>query len=158
MEFQVYFENPKIISLGSQDQKDQLEITLSNDIVLALKDDAQGLPLDLSNYGNNLKISKGLPAQMEISLSSGEMVENMKDANTGMKFMVILNFGLSFLITFSLNFLWSMINCLQMIVYLPLFNITLPANVNTLFTILIEVATFDIIPESDKVSQYIFGF
>jgi hypothetical protein len=67
MEFQVYFENPKIISLGSQDQKDQLEITLSNDIVLALKDDAQGLPLDLSNYGNNLKISKGLPAQMEIS-------------------------------------------------------------------------------------------
>ena len=38
MEFQVYFENPKIISLGSQDQKDQLEITLSNDIVLALKD------------------------------------------------------------------------------------------------------------------------
>ena len=116
------------------------------------------MPLDLSNYGNNLKISKGLPAQMEISLSSGEMVDNMKNANSSMKFMVVLNFGLSFLITFSLNFLWSMINCLQMIVYLPLLNITLPANVNTLFTILIEVATFDIIPESDKVSQYIFGF
>ena len=62
MEFQVYFENPEIISLGSQDQKDQLEISLSNNLVLALKDDSQGLPLDLSNYNNNLKIRKGIPA------------------------------------------------------------------------------------------------
>lgn len=75
-----------------------------------------------------------------------------------MKFVVVMNFAFSFLVTLSLNFLWGMINCLQMIVYLPLFNITLPANVNTLFSILIEIATFDIIPESEQMNQSIFRF
>ena len=72
--------------------------------------------------------------------------------------MVVFNFAMSFFVAFSLNFLWSMINSLQMIVYLPLLNITLPANTNTLFSILIEVATFDVVPKSDEISKFVFNF
>lgn len=90
---------------------------------------------------------------MEISYASEQYVANSKRADGGMKCVVFLNFILSFLIAFSLNFLWSMINSLQMIVYLPLLNITLPASVNTLFSILIKVATFDIVPNADLIYQ-----
>lgn len=86
---------------------------------------------------------------MEISYASEQYVANAKRADGGMKCIVFLNVFLSFMIAFSLNFLWSMINSLQMIVYVPLLNLTLPANVNTLFSILIKVATFDVVPYTD---------
>lgn len=95
---------------------------------------------------------------MPISASSENFVENAKTADGGMKLIVVVNFAMSFLVAFSLNFLWSMINSLQMIVYLPLLNIILPANVNTLFAILIEVATFDVVPKSDEINKFVFKF
>ena len=62
MEYQVYFENPKMISMGSQENKDQMKIQLSLKLIESLKSrDSQNLPLDLSNYDHNLVISKGLP-------------------------------------------------------------------------------------------------
>ena len=95
---------------------------------------------------------------MEISAESLGFVQNAKTADGGMKLMVIFNFGMSFFMAFSLNFLWSMINSLQMIVYLPLLNITFPANANTIFKILISVATFDVVPFSDEISKFMFNF
>lgn len=95
---------------------------------------------------------------MPISSASENFVENAKTADGGMKLVVVFNFLMSFLVAFSLNFLWSMINSLQMIVYLPLLNIVLPANVSTLFGILIEVATFDVVPKSDEINKFLFSF
>ena len=39
MQFQVNFANPKIISMGSQESKDQLKITLSKSLIENLKSD-----------------------------------------------------------------------------------------------------------------------
>ena len=82
----------------------------------------------------------------------------METANGGIKSLVSLNFILSFLMSLSMSFLWSMINCLQMIVYLPLFNITFPAKLNSLMAILINVATFDIVPKIDEINEFVFNF
>ena len=43
-------------------------------------------------------------------------------------------------------------------VYLPLFNLTMPANVNAVMTILISVATFDMIPMVDEINGALFSF
>jgi len=51
-----------------------------------------------------------------------------------------------------------MINALQMIVFLPLYNITFPASVNQLFSVLIQFATFDIIPYIDDIYDFLFKF
>ena len=68
------------------------------------------------------------------------------------------NFFLSTFMSLSLNFLWGMVNCLQVIVYLPLLNIVFPANVNMLMTVLISVAIFDVVPMIDDIQEWLFGF
>lgn len=72
--------------------------------------------------------------------------------------MLVVNIVLAFTIQFSLNYLWSIINCLQLIVYLPLINLTFPANANFFFAIIIKVATLDIVPMIDDINEAVFSF
>ena len=48
----------------------------------------------------------------------------------------------------------GMINSLQLILHLPIMNIIIPANVMTMFTILIPVVMFDITEELDLLSSF----
>ena len=68
------------------------------------------------------------------------------------------NFIISTFMSFSLNYLWGMINCIQLIVYLPLYNIIFPANINMFLTVLINIATFDVIPMIDDINEALFDF
>jgi len=49
----------------------------------------------------------------------------------------------------SLNNLMGMINFLQLVVFIPMFNTQFPTNARGLFENLIQVATFDILPTDD---------
>lgn len=71
---------------------------------------------------------------------------------------MIANFVGSMMISFSLAYLWGLINCLQMIVYLPLFNVIFPGNINMVLSILINLATFDVIPFVDEIQEFFFRF
>ena len=82
----------------------------------------------------------------------------MKATEEAIEGMVIGNFLIATFVSFSLNYLWGLINALQMIVYLPLFNINFPANINMFNSILISVATFDIIPKVELLNRAIFKF
>jgi hypothetical protein len=82
----------------------------------------------------------------------------MKATEEAIEGMVIGNFILATFVSFSLSYLWGLINALQMIVYLPLFNINFPANMNMFNSILISVATFDIIPKIEEINRLIFKF
>jgi len=82
----------------------------------------------------------------------------MKATEEAIEGMVIGNFLIATFVSFSLSYLWGLINALQMIVYLPLFNINFPANINMFNSILISVATFDIIPKIDKINKFVFKF
>ena len=59
---------------------------------------------------------------------------------------IISNFLINLLISGSLNLLWGMINCLQIISHFPLVNVLVPANCQLLFGIMVKIATFDVIP------------
>ena len=66
------------------------------------------------------------------------------------------NFVVSLIMAGSLNQLWSMLNGLQLAVHLPLFFVVFPANANFFLTFLIDVATFDFLPEG--VISWFFAF
>ena len=75
-----------------------------------------------------------------------------------MQGLVIGNFALSLVMSYSMQYLWNLINGLQMIVYLPLLNLVFPANINMVLTILISVATFDMIPLIDEINSLLSSF
>lgn len=67
------------------------------------------------------------------------------------------NLVINTVLSASLQSLWQLMNGLQMIVHLPLFQIVFPANVIMLIQPLVNVANFDIIPV-DLFYPYIFNF
>ena len=73
-----------------------------------------------------------------------------------MKSVVILQFLLTFVLSFSLNSLWGMLNGVAMIVYLPMFNLIFPSNFSMFNGSLITIVTFDMIPKIDDINAYFF--
>jgi hypothetical protein len=62
---------------------------------------------------------------------------------------MIINFLLMYFVSFGLNHLWSLMNGLSMIAYLPLININFPS-VYMLFALyIIEFIGFDVVPFID---------
>jgi hypothetical protein len=53
--------------------------------------------------------------------------------------------------------LWGMVNVMQLIIKLPLLNITFPQNAATFYTFLSDMAAFDILP-MDTINAKIFNF
>ncbi len=50
-----------------------------------------------------------------------------------------------------------MINVMQLIVKMPLINVTFPANAVTFYTFISDIASFDLLP-MDKINAKIFNF
>ena len=71
-----------------------------------------------------------------------------------MQTVVISNFVLNILISGALSYLWGLINCLQIVSHFPLINVLMPANCRLLFSILIKMATFDLLPV-DGIMEFI---
>jgi hypothetical protein len=49
-----------------------------------------------------------------------------------------------------------MVNTLQIIVHMPLMNVSMPPNVSTLTSALVSLASFDFLP-MDKINKVVFG-
>ena len=57
----------------------------------------------------------------------------------------------------SLQFLWGMVNTLQLIVHIPLFSLNFPMNVNLLFQIMFDITNFSFI-NTEKIEKKMFNF
>ena len=73
------------------------------------------------------------------------------------KTFVFGNIVLQILMAGSLQLLWGMINALQLIVHLPLFQIAFPYNAQFFFSTLIDLTKFQIVPV-DFLLEKIFEF
>ena len=51
--------------------------------------------------------------------------------------------------------LWGMINALQLIVHLPMFSVVFPANAQFVFSLIIGLTKFNIIPVDSLISFYL---
>ena len=78
---------------------------------------------------------------------------------SGIKSTLIGSFVLNMIMAGSLSQLLSMINSLQLIVHLPFFAVSVPANVMTIEEILIPIVMFDIFESDDLMilADTIFG-
>ena len=95
-----------------------------------------------------------LPPQMY----PGDLTENLATATEtsgeAIKFWVAAQIVAQPFILASLSMLWGLINGLQVLAYLMLFNIPIPANVLIVNAVFYEIATFDVIP-LDWLTDYI---
>ncbi len=67
------------------------------------------------------------------------------------------NLAINIAMSASLQMLWGMINVMQLIVKMPLMNVTFPANAVTFYTFISDIASFDLLP-MDKINAKIFNF
>jgi hypothetical protein len=70
---------------------------------------------------------------------------------------VLSEFASSYSLKFSLNWLWGMINSLQLIVHMPALNVQYPANAGLYSGYLIDVTTFDFL-QTDEFFPQLFLF
>ena len=65
---------------------------------------------------------------------------------TSVQSIVIGNLALSIVMSTSLQYLWGMINVLQIISHFPLCQITFPLNAQLFYQMIISISQFNIIP------------
>jgi hypothetical protein len=71
--------------------------------------------------------------------------------------IIALNFFVNYLMSSSMNLLWTIINTLQIVVYLPLVHLNFPQNAYTLSMFLMKVVCFDAFPH-EEISKYFLKF
>ena len=77
-----------------------------------------------------------------------EATEVLKNVANSLAFS---NWMLNYLMQGSITFLWGLINCLQILSYLPLINVAMPANAHIVFMIIVKIANFEILDNIDEV-------
>ena len=90
-----------------------------------------------------------------MSLSEAKAIKGVAQTVTSSSGIVLAgNFVLNFILSASLQQVWSLIESQQIIVLMPLFKIDIPANVGMFFGYIIAIASFDLIPIDDYIDQY----
>jgi len=144
--FEIEFENPKRISSY---EIDKLRFRFINSFVVEAAQNAsnQLIPNWKTNYHD---IPPQITVNLNIKLGATILVSSMNVLTMG-------GVALNFLLSLSLNLVWTMVNTLQLIVHLPLFSVVHPSNILYFYTLLIGVASFSII-DVQEIQQRIFEF
>jgi len=71
--------------------------------------------------------------------------------------MVSIHFLINLLLSASLNMIWSLMNTMQIMVHLPLLNLSFPPIAQTISKLFLSIANFDVIPH-EIINKFIFDF
>ncbi|TNV84750.1 hypothetical protein FGO68_gene5840 [Halteria grandinella] len=137
LKFQIYFRRPKAISFKRQDII-QVDFKLNERFI----ENSTGLAIrQYYRAEANLTAQKGIRAANSLN-DMGEQ------ASATLKTVMLGNLALNILMAASLQYLWGMINVLQIIVHLPLLNLIFPDMTKFVFSLIVEISQFDILPMS----------
>jgi hypothetical protein len=70
--------------------------------------------------------------------------------------VMAVNFFLAAILSTSLTALWSTINILQLVVYIPLFRLNFPAAIQVLQGLLVKLVTFEML-DSEDLTNALYG-
>ena len=84
---------------------------------------------------------------------SKSFMETTESASTMTNIALAGNFVINLLIMGAMGFLWGLLHCMQIISHFYLVNITMPANADYLFRIIVQIATFNIVPTDDLIQN-----
>ena len=98
-----------------------------------------------------IKQEQPLRSDIPPQLSSNQAANNALElatssAQSASKTVAVGAFVINLVLSASLQLLWGMINALQIIGNLPLFNLYIPASAQVFFKVVTDLAKFDIIP------------
>ena len=85
------------------------------------------------------------------------LMESAGPAKSTVNTMMYGNLAINIALSASLQMLWGMINVMQLIVKFPILNVTFPSNAGSFYTLINDVANFDIIP-TESIKNSIFSF
>ena len=77
---------------------------------------------------------------------SASYMETTESASTVTNIALAGNFVINLLLMSAMGFLWGLLHCVQIISHFFLVNITMPANADYLFRLLVQIATLNIVP------------
>ena len=149
MLLQLLFENA--IEISQHGKREKLKLTVLNPEVFLSESTFKFIPEGFND-------EKNIPVQLPVTLETEvlEVLANVLLLVTGAT--VVSHFVSNIAIAGTLNYLWSMINCLQIMAHFPLINILMPANCQLIFLVVVKIATFDLLPIDglmDKISEMI---
>lgn len=114
-----------------------------------------------SNKGTYVPFRTTLKAEVPPQETESEFSKFIGASKGSIRSSVVVfsssSFVLNLLFSMSLDLLWSMINALQIIVFLPLFNVSFTAIVTTLSNALIVITNFTVIPY-EFLNDFFFDF
>ena len=134
---QLMFEKPLFINYG--DTPDRLKVTFV--------DQGQFISADTGFEIDQTSIIGRMKGQMPLGSTTESMMTATGKVDKGMQGAVIGNFVVNVLLSGSLQYLWGMINALQIVFHLPGNSVEMPANTKMIYGSLIKVTQFDLIPE-----------
>ena len=76
---------------------------------------------------------------------SKAFVEVTEGMGTATKTAIVGNFAVNLILSGAMNLLWGLLHAMQILAYLPLFNVMMPANAQYMFKIIIKIANFELI-------------
>lgn len=86
------------------------------------------------------------------------MLTSSAGASQGtMNSVVIGNLAVNLVMSASLQYLWGMINVMQLIVHMSQFNVQFPSNALFFYNLITSISNFDIVPQSVKDKLLSFG-
>mmetsp|Transcript_20646 Transcript_20646/g.31484 ORF Transcript_20646/g.31484 Transcript_20646/m.31484 type:complete len:334 (+) Transcript_20646:5078-6079(+) len=134
---QLDFEFPIFISTG--DDNDLLEVEVLD--IEVFKSAITDAPILID------KVSGKLSSQMPLSEETLNLVSTAESLEGGMSSTVIVNFVGNLFLSGSLQYLWGMINSLQIVFHFPAVSVKLPGNAKMIYSQFIEITQFNLLPE-----------
>ena len=98
-------------------------------------------------------LTKTIRPQVEKGIVVEVVEETALMARSSLLFTGSSSLGVTLISTFALNYLWGMINAVQLAVHLPVFSIQFPGIAALFYQAIFKVATFEFINIEDQVQD-----
>eukprot|EP00347_Sterkiella_histriomuscorum_P012844 403367008 len=109
---------------------------------------------DISQPDSDEKMDNNQYSFNILEISLGMLFINNGDlAGSSVKILVVGNLFFNLFMSTSLQYLWGMINQIQIITHLPINAVEIPSNTKFFFNIIIDISNFNIIPSDDMLNK-----
>ncbi|TNV87552.1 hypothetical protein FGO68_gene2096 [Halteria grandinella] len=144
------FTNP--IGVSNSYERDKLEIKFNANSNI-LKEATTQKQVRITN-----RLVKDIPRQLDDEDIATLLLQRQSQSiKAGATAFVMSNMVLNVVLASSLQYLWGMINVMQLIVHMPLMNLVFPANAVLFYNFIIDISNFDILPV-DSMENKLFKF
>eukprot|EP00347_Sterkiella_histriomuscorum_P017861 403347694 len=142
-----------IVDISKQKMSVQLEFsdpsTISMRVIQIKQDQPNDIPQILTKSNSN---SLRIPRQLRRDGLSILFGSNGDQAGSSIKGIIVGNLFFNLFMSTTLQYLWGMINQIQIITHIPLNAVEIPANTKLFFNIIIDISNFNIIPSEDMLN------